>query len=209
MAFFSSKITRVPTVAHSHIEGRQMKLLITLLALLPLTAFGATFKCINEGTVTFSDRPCKVHLEAMNTQRKAEEAQMLAERNRAEELKRIAASAARQKKAARAAAYEIENETLVQNFCYALQAAGECEELQMRVDTERVIERRVGSKLRGVNSVYNEDCWAGLTRAFKEVDEGNDICSRAWREFGCHGKKEPRLIQQNSRLRPNGVFCRY
>ena len=103
--------------------------------------------------------------------------------------------------------YPLKHEALVQDFCYALQATMICEDLNMRVDTERKIENEVGMKIRGSESPYNQACMKGLTFAFK--DEKHGICSKAWKKFGCYGNKVPRLIQENPFRKKNGVFCEY
>jgi hypothetical protein len=82
-----------------------------------------------------------------------------------------------------------------------------CDDLQMRVDTERKIEKQVGTKIRGPKSPYNEDCLAGLNKAFDYENKG--LCKIAWEKYGCNGSKVPRLIQENPFKKKNGIFCEY
>ena len=104
-------------------------------------------------------------------------------------------------------AYANEKSELVSDFCYALQAAMECDDLKMRLDTEGKVEKQVGGKIRGPKSPYNNACMAGLLKAFE--DENNGLCSIAWKKYGCSGSKVSRLIQENPFKIRNGVFCEY
>ena len=87
-------------------------------------------------------------------------------------------------------------------FCYALQASMICNDLNMRVDTEKKIEKQVGAKLRGPQSPYNKDCMAGLDKAFE--DENKGLCKVAWEKYGCEGSEVPRLI-----FKKRGAYCIY
>lgn len=98
-------------------------------------------------------------------------------------------------------------EDLVKDFCYALQATMVCKDLNMRIDTETKIEYKVGMKIRGPESPYNQACVKGLSLAFD--DEKRGICSKAWKKFGCYGTTIPRLIQENPFRKSDGIFCKF
>jgi hypothetical protein len=100
-----------------------------------------------------------------------------------------------------------ENKHLVKSFCYSLQAASICDNLNMRIDTEGKIEAKIGEKFRNQTSVYSSDCWAGLNKAFEEENKG--LCAVAWKKYGCSGTDIPRLIQENPFKIKNGNFCKY
>lgn len=100
-----------------------------------------------------------------------------------------------------------EPKKLVQEFCYALQAALICDNLKMRVDTESKIRKKVGGEFRGPNKPYNNDCTTGLMKAFD--DENKGLCSIAWEKYGCHGTDAARLIQENHFRIQNAKICSY
>ncbi|MCF9470879.1 hypothetical protein J8A00_21250 [Vibrio parahaemolyticus] len=100
-----------------------------------------------------------------------------------------------------------ESSPLVENFCYALQAAMMCDGLQMRIDTEAKIENIVGGKIRGPSSEYNQSCMAGLDMAFKQENDG--LCENAWRDFGCSGDKVKGLIQESSKSGSGRELCEF
>jgi hypothetical protein len=100
-----------------------------------------------------------------------------------------------------------DNEKLVFDFCYALQASMVCKNLKMRIDTERKIERKVGAKIRGPVSPYNDACSAGLEAEFADenFEDGNKrLCKKAWALYGCNGTKVPKLLFQI-----DGDYCVY
>jgi len=94
-----------------------------------------------------------------------------------------------------------ENEHLVKSFCYSLQAASVCQNLQMRLDTEQKVKNKVGGEFR-----QSENCIAGLMQA---IEESKGLCGIAWKKHGCSGTDIPRLIQENPFKIKNGKFCKY
>ena len=96
---------------------------------------------------------------------------------------------------------------LVNQFCYALQATLLCDDLNMRLDTEGKIESIVGSKLRGVGSIYNENCKEGIKLAFD--DEPKNLCLNTWEKYGCSGNVLPRLVQESPFTKDDGKFCMF
>ena len=95
---------------------------------------------------------------------------------------------------------------LAQHFGYALQAASICEGLQLRMDTEKVVDSKIGSAVRGKDSQYGDAYQAGL---FAAIDDGDSACATAWEKYGCNGSVEPALIQQNGTAMNNPQLCRY
>ena len=82
-----------------------------------------------------------------------------------------------------------------------------CKNLKMRIDTERKIEKKVGSKIRGPASPYNDACGAGLEAEFADenFEDGNKkLCKKAWTLYGCKGTKEPKLL-----FKVKGDYCVY
>ena len=100
-----------------------------------------------------------------------------------------------------------EHGSLAQKFCYSLQAAMICNDLQMRLDTEDKIESFIGEKIRGPKSRYSDNCMKGLNQAFK--DEKKGLCDKAWEKYGCSGTDIPKLIQESPFGKPNGMLCEY
>ena len=87
---------------------------------------------------------------------------------------------------------------LSESFCYALQASFECDDLFMRIDTEKTIVKKIGKAIRGQDSQYNSNCLNGLSQV--DIDLENGLCEKAWRNFGCNGKKIPGLLQKSDSL---------
>jgi len=100
-----------------------------------------------------------------------------------------------------------DKEELVFDFCYALQASMVCKDLKMRIDTERKIEKKVGSKMRGPAAPYGNACHAGLDAEFADenFENGNiKLCKKAWALYGCKGAKVPKLL-----YKIKGDYCVY
>lgn len=94
----------------------------------------------------------------------------------------------------------------VENFCYALQATGNCSELAMRLDTRETLEAKIGAKADAPDSPYNEACKSGLAKA----TEDKQLCRNAWARFGCGGNVMPNLLQQNpSDKTQQPVLCKF
>ncbi|OWV31255.1 hypothetical protein [Halomonas campaniensis] len=91
-------------------------------------------------------------------------------------------------------------EDISYHFGYALQAAGMCPGLQVRVDTERKVDARFGVAVRD-GAQYMDGLYAAM-------DDASNACDIAWRRYGCNGNTEPRLIQTSSRA-PSTVLCEY
>lgn len=100
---------------------------------------------------------------------------------------------------------ELSNEAVAENFCFALQATSQCDNLQMRLDTEQKIETMVGTEIRGPKSPYRDACMAGIAKAFGDTR----ICETVWHEFGCYGTTQAGLIQQNPFTSSNPVLCKF
>lgn len=96
---------------------------------------------------------------------------------------------------------------MAENFCYALQASMLCDNLKMRIDTEGKVKEVVGAEIRGPGSPHNQACLQGLSKAFEEENGG--LCSNAWRDFGCSGKKLSGLIQENPFKVKNAMLCEF
>lgn len=97
------------------------------------------------------------------------------------------------------------NKKLVQDFCYSLQASGQCNNLSMRFGTEDEIDKIVGTQVRGPNSPYNQECLLGIQKA---IQDDKKSCKKAWDDFGCFGKKRTGLVQSNASDK-NGSFCKF
>ncbi len=88
-----------------------------------------------------------------------------------------------------------------EQFGFALQAAGSCNTLQMRLDTEDK-----------VNSSRNEPIRDGggyQDGLFYVVDHSDTACQEAWERFGCSGSEVEGLLQQSSRMGSNRKLCEY
>lgn len=98
-------------------------------------------------------------------------------------------------------------EELAFDFCYALQASMVCNDLKMRIDTEKKIEKKIGAKVRGPKSPYNSACMDGLNAEMEDenfADGNKKLCKKAWALYGCKGTKVPKLLYQI-----NGDYCVY
>ncbi len=93
---------------------------------------------------------------------------------------------------------------LVRHTCYAFQSSLLCDDLKMRVDTQHIVEKTVGSQFRGPGGKYSEDCKNGIEEALNGVD-----CPTIWRDFGCDGGVVPNLIQQNPFRLTDPILCRF
>ncbi|MGE6780701.1 hypothetical protein ACQKFL_23980 [Vreelandella titanicae] len=91
-------------------------------------------------------------------------------------------------------------EDLSYHFGYALQAAGICPELQVRIDTERKVDNKLGSSVRD-GAQYMDGLYAAM-------DDSSNACHIAWQRYGCNGNTEPRLLQSSARA-SNPSLCQY
>ena len=94
--------------------------------------------------------------------------------------------------------YSKEEALLSESFCYSLQASLECDNLYMKINTEKTIIKNIGEKIRGQDSPYNDSCLKGLLQAESDLKKG--LCKKAWENFGCNGKKIPTLLQKSGSL---------
>jgi len=95
---------------------------------------------------------------------------------------------------------------LVKSFSYSLQAGSICDNLNMRLDTEKKINDKIGTKARG--GIYNKDSMIGITSAIRDDEEGI-LCEQAWLHFGCDGDIEAKLLQGNPFKLQNPMLCEY
>lgn len=91
-------------------------------------------------------------------------------------------------------------EDLSYHFGYALQAAGMCPGLQVRIDTERKVDAKHGSSVRD-GAQYMDGLYAAM-------DDSSNACKIAWQRYGCSGNTEPRLMQ-SSATASNPALCQY
>lgn len=99
-----------------------------------------------------------------------------------------------------------EQKELVYNFCYALQATGQCKNLIMRLDTEPKIQKQLQVEdIRSPNSVFGNTCMQGITDAVKD----KNVCVVAWEKYGCAGSVTPRLLQESPFGNKNAVLCEF
>lgn len=91
-------------------------------------------------------------------------------------------------------------EDLSYHFGYALQAAGMCPDLQVRVDTERKADTKLGRSLRD-GAKYMDGLYAAM-------DDASNACTIAWQRYGCSGNTEPRLMQSSASA-SNPTLCQY
>ncbi len=97
---------------------------------------------------------------------------------------------------------------LVTGFCYSLQAAAVCPNLQVRLDTEGKLEDEIGvSEIRGDNSAFKSECMLGVANAI--AIENSNLCEVAWQKYGCSGNEVPKLLQQNPFSVDDPVLCAY
>ncbi|MDP8172587.1 hypothetical protein QJU89_05910 [Pasteurella skyensis] len=98
-----------------------------------------------------------------------------------------------------------DNQKLAENFCYALQASGNCNELNMRLDTERKVNALLDEPVRKPNGKYSDSCWKGL----KKANNDKNLCTNAWEKFGCYGTETARLLQTNPFTNKTGAKCSF
>lgn len=91
------------------------------------------------------------------------------------------------------------------NFCYALQASAQCEDLSMRLDTEQKVVGHLGMPIRDKDSPLNDDCTKGLLKA----NQDQNLCQNAWRDFGCGGRVMPNLLQESPFRNKQAKLCQY
>lgn len=95
---------------------------------------------------------------------------------------------------------------LVYNFCYALQATGQCKNLIMRLDTEPKIQKQLQVEdIRSPNSVFGDTCTQGITDAAQD----KNACAVAWEKYSCAGSVTPRLIQESPFGSKNAILCEF
>lgn len=97
---------------------------------------------------------------------------------------------------------------LVKGFCYSLQASLVCKDLSVRMDTEDKIDKIVGSNIRDKDSPYSKYCSDGMQQVDKDGGSAR-ACDKAWQSYGCHGKKIPTLVQENTFTNKNGIRCEF
>lgn len=99
-----------------------------------------------------------------------------------------------------------EQKELVYNFCYALQATGECKNLIMRLDTEPKIQKQLQVQdIRSPNSIFGDTCTQGIADAVKD----KNVCVVAWEKYGCTGSVTPRLLQESPFGNKNAILCEF
>lgn len=99
-----------------------------------------------------------------------------------------------------------EDKELVYNFCYALQATAECDNLSMRLDTESKVQEKVqASDIRSSDSAFGDTCTQGISDAVKD----KNVCAVAWEKYGCAGSVTPRLLQESPFGNKNAVLCKF
>lgn len=99
-----------------------------------------------------------------------------------------------------------ENKQIAENFCYAVHAVGNCNDLIMRMDTQEKVENMINDANLGTpKSPYSDACLSGLVQA----QEDKNLCSNAWKRFGCGGNTMPNLIQQSSSSNANPILCKF
>lgn len=97
------------------------------------------------------------------------------------------------------------NEKLAENFGYAMQASGNCGDLNMRLDTAGKVEKLLGEDPTSKDSQYNEFYSKGLIKANKD----KNLCANAWKKFGCQGTETARLLQTNPFTNKTGAKCTF
>lgn len=97
------------------------------------------------------------------------------------------------------------NEKLAENFGYAMQASGNCSDLNMRLDTAGKVEKLLGEDPTSKESKYNEFYSKGLVKANKD----KNLCVNAWKKFGCQGSETARLLQTNPFTNKTGEKCTF
>ena len=102
-------------------------------------------------------------------------------------------------------AHDLDNHKIAENFCYAIQAVGQCPELNMRLDTEGKVNKLLGAEVRVPNGVYSESCLNGLNKA----NNDKNLCENAWKRFGCQGAEFAQLIQQSPFGNPSAITCKF
>lgn len=96
--------------------------------------------------------------------------------------------------------------SITNDFCTALQAGGSCREFDMRVDTERKLERKFGYKIRGEPGT---DVSGICMKALTDFKGSPADCKRAWEDYGCQGRKHARLLQESYLAGRARTLCEY
>ena len=99
---------------------------------------------------------------------------------------------------------QADDSALAESFGYAMQAASQCDELNMRMDTEGAVSDKLGEPVRDA-----EGYKSGLFGAINADDAGENICQVAWQKYGCGGTEVKGLVQQNPFTQNNPVLCEY
>lgn len=86
-------------------------------------------------------------------------------------------------------------------FGFALQAAGSCSALQMRVDTENKVNSGRSLPIRDGDGYQD-----GL---FYVMDHPDTACQEAWERFGCSGSEAKGLLQHSSKMGASRRLCEY
>lgn len=86
-------------------------------------------------------------------------------------------------------------------FGIAMQAAGQCKGLQMRIDTER--------KVNSSRSIPIRDADGYMDGLYYAMDNPDTICNQAWVEFGCGGSKVDALLQNSAQTGASRKTCEY
>ena len=97
---------------------------------------------------------------------------------------------------------------LATGLCYSMQAIGACQNLNMRLGLEQLVNDKVGQEVRNSKSDYFQSCLAGNAAA-NEDDIANTLCSNAWERYGCDGSEVVGLLQENPFQNKDGVFCEF
>jgi len=103
-----------------------------------------------------------------------------------------------------------EVKTLVFNAGYAFQAGLLCDNLMYRVDTSKRVSQKIGvDDIRGgsYKDIFNK----GTDKAFKDMlsTSKKEMCSKAWKLFGCNGTRVKRLLSESVRYYTNPTICPY
>lgn len=75
----------------------------------------------------------------------------------------------------------------------------------MRMDTQAKVENKVGAKIGTPQSPYADACMEGFVKA----TEDKNLCSNAWKRYGCGGNVMPNLIQQSNSGNSNPILCKF
>ena len=98
---------------------------------------------------------------------------------------------------------------LVFNTGYALQAGLICDNLKYLISTTKEVSDKIG--VANIRDDYKTIFYKGSEKAISDEQKlgRQGLCDKAWRLFGCNGKRTPKLLSESFRTNPNPQICHF